>query len=431
MHRRSALTGSAALAAFAVVGSLLAAPTPARAVTVAGAPASAALAPTSVPALSRTDQRIASMLTVRAVDKQLGRDLAGFVTDGVSNQPLWDKQSYARQLPASTTKLITAANALTVFGPAYHVTTTVRRGTTWGQVVLVGAGDPSLSRAGMRILAASTAKAVRAQGRHWVRVQVDDYLFPRPTLATGWSSSYMPTDVSPVRALVVSGHRRWDTSIDAGNVFAGLLKEYGVRTSAVVRARAPAGTPVLAKVQGRRLDVMVKDMLLPSDNDHAEALHRLVAIRAGYPATWTGAAAAQRKVLAGLGIDLGTSRLYDGSGLSRSDRLTARQLVSVLSLPLDGNHPRLVSLLSSLPVAGRSGTLARNYLRYTTWPTRCAAGLVEGKTGSLRGVITLAGYARGADGRTKAFALLANGVPSTLTTRKAVDKLATTVTGCW
>jgi D-alanyl-D-alanine carboxypeptidase/D-alanyl-D-alanine-endopeptidase (penicillin-binding protein 4) len=431
MRRRSTVTGAAAVAAFAIIGALLAAPGPAQASTVAGTPAAVAVTPTLVPALSRTDQRMASMLTVRATDRLLGSDLTGLVTDGVTQQELWSQGRSTGQLPASTTKLITAANALTVFGPSYRFTTTVRRGTTWGQVALVGAGDPSLSRAGMRILAASTAKAVRAHGRHWVRVQVDDYLFPRPTLATGWLSDYMPTDVSPVRALVVGQHRRWDTSIDAGNEFASLLKEYGVRTSAVVRARAPAGTPLLAKVQGRRLDLIVKDMLLPSDNDHAEALHRLVAIRAGYPATWTGAAAAQRNVLAGLGIDLGTSRLYDGSGLSRSDRLTARQLVSVLSLPLDGNHPQLVSLLSSLPVAGRSGTLAPNYLRYTTWPTRCAAGLVEGKTGSLRGVITLAGYARGADGRTKAFALLANGVPSTLTTRKAVDKLATTVTGCW
>jgi D-alanyl-D-alanine carboxypeptidase/D-alanyl-D-alanine-endopeptidase (penicillin-binding protein 4) len=429
MRRRSTFTGSAALAAFAFVGSLMAGP--AEAVADAAAPASAGLTATSLPALSGTDQRIAAKLTVRTTDPLLGTDLTGLVTDPRAGGQVWAQRPSTTQLPASTTKLVTSVNALTVFGPAHRFTTTVRRGTTWGQVVVVGAGDPSLSRAGMRILAASTARAVRAHGRHWVTVHVDDSLFPAPSLAVGWNSDYMPTDVSPVRALVVSQHRRWDTSIDAGKVFASLLKEYGVSTSSVVRKRAPGGTPVLASVQGRRLDAIVKDMLLPSDNDHAEALHRLVARRAGYSATWTGAAAAQRKVLAGLGIDLGDSRLYDGSGLSRSDRLTARQLVSVLSLPLDGNHPRLVSLLDSLPVAGRSGTLGPTYLRYTTWPTTCAVGLIEAKTGSLRGVITLAGYARGADGRTKAFALLANGVPSTLTTRKAVDKLATTVTGCW
>ncbi len=429
MRRRSTATGFAALAAFSVAGSLVA--SPAQALSFAGAPAAAPLPATSVPLLSNTDQRIDAMLTVRATSNQLGSDLTGLVTDGVSRQLLWSQRRSTRQLPASTTKIVTAANALTVFGPAHRFTTTVRKGSTWAKVVVVGAGDPSLSRANMASLAQQTAADVRAHKVSRVTVQVDDSLFPRPSLAYGWKSNYMPTDVSPVRALVVSQHRRWDTSLDAGKVFSELLANYGVRTRAIERARAPKGSPVLATVQGRRLDSIVKSMLLPSDNDYAEALHRLVARKAGYPATWSGAAAAQRKVLAGLGIDLGTSRLYDGSGLSRADRLTARQLVSVLSLPLDGNHPKLVSLLSSLPVSGRTGTLAANYLRYVTWPTRCAVGLIEGKTGSLSGVITLAGYARGADGRTKAFAFLANGVPSTLTTRRAVDKLATTVTGCW
>jgi len=429
MRRRSTVTGFAALAAFAVAGSLVA--SPAEAGTVAGAPAATPLTVAGLPALSKTDARIDAMLTVRATNKQLGPDLTGVVTDARSGQELWVQWRSSPQLPASTTKLVTAVNALSVFGPAHRFTTTVRKGSTWGKVVVVGAGDPSLSYGRMKVLAAATAKAVRARGIRRVYVQVDDSLFPRPSLAHGWKSTYMPTDVSPVRALVVSQHTRWDTSIDAGKVFSNLLATYGVRTVAVQRARAARTAPVLASVQSPRLDGIVKGMLLPSDNDYAEALHRLVALRAGYPATWAGAAAAQRKVLKDQGVDLGTSRLYDGSGLSRADRLTAKQLVAILSLPLDGNHPRLVSLLSSLPVAGRSGTLAARYLRYTTWPTRCAVGLVEGKTGSLSGVITLAGYARGADGRTKAFAFLANGVPSTLTTRRAVDKLASTVTGCW
>ena len=84
-----------------------------------------------------------------------------------------------------------------------------------------------------------------------------------------------------------------------------------------------------------------------------------------------------------------------------------------------------------MAVAGVSGTLAPDYLRYVTAPTRCAAGLIEAKTGSLSGVIALSGLARGADGRLKAFSFLLNRVSSTLRTRRAVDRLATTVTGCW
>jgi len=425
------------LAAFGVAATIVASPagavtapatTPATSLTTGTTTPQVAAA---VPALSTTDQRVATMLGVRSTNKDLGSDLTGLVSDASSGQQVWSQLRRTRQLPASTTKLVTSVNALESFGPGHRFTTTVRKGSTWGRVVLVGSGDPSLSGTNLKSLAAATATAVRAKGVRRVTVLVDDSLFPRPTSAYGWKSDYMPTDVSPVRALVVNQHRVWDTSVDAGKVFSGFLKSYGVTTREVVRGRAAAGARVLASVQGRRVDRIVEAMLLPSDNDIAEALHRLVALKAGRAATWSGASTAQREVLLKLGVDLGTSRLYDGSGLSRQDRLTAAQLVDVLSLPISGAHPRLASLPASLPVAGRSGTLAANYLRYTTWPTSCAAGLVQAKTGSLSGVITLAGYARGADGRTKAFAFLANGVPSTLTTRRAVDKLSTTVTGCW
>jgi serine-type D-Ala-D-Ala carboxypeptidase/endopeptidase (penicillin-binding protein 4) len=157
-----------------------------------------------------------------------------------------------------------------------------------------------------------------------------------------------------------------------------------------------------------------------------------VAIKTGFAATWAGAQLAQRTVLGRLGVDLGTSVLYDGSGLSRADRLAPIDVVRVLSLAFDGAHPDLSVLqTNSLAIAGVSGTLAPRYLRFVTNPTKCAAGLIEAKTGSLHGVIALSGFARGADGKVKLFSFLLNHVPDTLKTRRAVDKLASTITGCW
>jgi serine-type D-Ala-D-Ala carboxypeptidase/endopeptidase (penicillin-binding protein 4) len=383
--------------------------------------------------LSASDQRVHDRLGTRSHDSRLGPDLAGLVTDVETGRTVWARHAGERQLPASNVKLLTAVSALESFGPAHRFRTTVVQGATARRFVLVGGGDPSLSRAGLRTLASRTVAAAQAAGLTWVRVDVDDSLFPNPRSARGWKSSYVTEDVSPVRALVVDQHRRWDTSVDAGQVFAQALERKGldVRRS-VTRVSATAGAPPVAEVFGDRLDAIVAVMLRTSDNDVAEVLHRMVALQTGYRPTWPGAAAALVASMARLGVELAPGSVYDGSGLSRADRLRPRELVAVLRAAFDPAHPNLASLQQgSLAVAGVSGTLAPDYLRYVTAPTRCAAGLIQAKTGSLSGVITLSGFARGADGRIKLFSFLLNHVSSTLSTRRAVDRLATTVTGCW
>lgn len=415
LHRSLSL--SAAALALAVASAVL----PATGAAAASAP------------LSATDQRIHDRLGTRSSDSHLGPDLAGLVMDLQTGQTVWARHAGERQLPASNVKLLTAVNALESFGPAHRFRTTVVQGSTARRFVLVGGGDASLSRADLRSLASQTVAAARAAGLTWVRIDVDDSLFPKPRLARGWKSSYVTQDVAPVRALVVDQHRRWDTSIDAGQVFARALERKGldVRRS-VTRVPSTAGAPPVGEVFGDRLDTTVAYMLRTSDNDVAEVLHRMVAVQTGYRPTWPGAAAAQVASLARLGVTLAPDSVRDGSGLSRADRLRPRELVAVLRTAFDPAHPNLASLQQgSLAVAGVSGTLAPDYLRYVTAPTRCAAGLIEAKTGSLSGVITLSGIARGADGRVKLFSFLLNHVPSTLSTRRAVDRLATTVTGCW
>jgi serine-type D-Ala-D-Ala carboxypeptidase/endopeptidase (penicillin-binding protein 4) len=383
-------------------------------------------------ALSTTDQAVHDALTRRSTREALGPDLAGLVTDAETGQVLWSRTPLEHQLPASNTKLVTAVNALSTFGPTYTIKTKVVQGTTARRLVLVGGGDPSLTRANLTTLAKAVTPGVRSRGLRTVRVLVDDSLFPAPSLAFGWKSSYVPTDVRAVRALVVNQHEVSDTAMNAGRVFARRLVAQGLKVRVVVRHQAPAHATVLATVRGRSMASMVATMLRNSDNDYAEALHRLVAIKTGRAPTWGGARRAQRAALARLGVDLGAATLYDGSGLSRADRLAPLDIVRVLSLAFDGAHPDLASLQhNSLAIAGRTGTLAPRYLRYVTAPSNCAAGLIEAKTGSLSGVIALSGFARGADGRTKLFSFLLNQVPSTLKTRQAVDRLASTITGCW
>ena len=84
-----------------------------------------------------------------------------------------------------------------------------------------------------------------------------------------------------------------------------------------------------------------------------------------------------------------------------------------------------------LPVSGRLGTLRASLGRFTTAPSKCAAGKVVAKTGSLSDAVALAGYTRGTDGRLKAFAFVVNYRHADLALRRHVDALAATVTGCY
>ncbi|MFD0630479.1 D-alanyl-D-alanine carboxypeptidase/D-alanyl-D-alanine-endopeptidase [Catenulispora yoronensis] len=173
---------------------------------------------------------------------------------------------------------------------------------------------------------------------------------------------------------------------------------------------------------------MVEHMLTVSDNDLAEALLRQVALAGGKPATFEGGVAAVREQLGRLGVGLTGLSVLDGSGLSRDDRISPAFLVSVLSAAAADDHPDLRAALTGLPVAGLTGTLAEDG-RYTTPQSSAGAGLVRAKTGSLTGVVTLAGLVRDNDGQLLVFALMADQATDTASARAAVDRIATTLAG--
>jgi D-alanyl-D-alanine carboxypeptidase/D-alanyl-D-alanine-endopeptidase (penicillin-binding protein 4) len=430
--RRTALAVSAA--AGCLIPLVAAAPSSGavRPVSSSSVRAAGALPTAAVYHSSVADRRMARALSNRAVSRLFGTHFSGTVLDVETNHVIWSRYGGTGRLPASTTKLVTATNALNLYGPDHRFTTTVVSSYGSAVLTLVGSGDPSLSTADLRVLAEQSAAQVKAAGRSSVLLGFDDHLFAPPSLASGWKRTYVPSDVRWVRALVVDGHHAADTSLDAATVFAGLLRAQGIAVPSVRRSYARAGSPVVASVQGDRLDAIVRQMMLVSDNDHAEALHRLVAVGTGRPATWAGAALAQRSMLARDGITLSSSALRDGSGLSRADRLTSTQLAFVVDNILEPEQTDLAILRDGgLPVAGRTGTLRASLGRFSSGPARCAAGKVVAKTGSLSDAVTLAGYTRGADGRLKAFAFVVNFVPANRTIRQRVDLLAATVNGCY
>jgi D-alanyl-D-alanine carboxypeptidase/D-alanyl-D-alanine-endopeptidase (penicillin-binding protein 4) len=148
----------------------------------------------------------------------------------------------------------------------------------------------------------------------------------------------------------------------------------------------PTRALVLASHLGRPFAEVARGMMKRSDNP----LTRLTYLRLGVQAATNGeptldaAARSVKEWFTTKGIPTDGLVMDNGSGLSRSERITAQQMAAVLDASFKG--PFAPELLTSLPVAGVDGTLARRF----------KGSLVEGrarmKTGTLRNVVALAGY---------------------------------------
>lgn len=124
-----------------------------------------------------------------------------------------------------------------------------------------------------------------------------------------------------------------------------------------------------------------------SNNLYAETLLRLMGSRVSQPAeasTPDRGLLVLRQTLTRLGIDPQGYRLVDGSGLSRKNLASPKVLVDTLKAIAQSPHREVFR--ASLAVAGQSGTLRQRFLNTPV------AGRFYGKTGTLQGVSTLAGY---------------------------------------
>ncbi|WP_406151896.1 D-alanyl-D-alanine carboxypeptidase/D-alanyl-D-alanine-endopeptidase [Streptomyces sp. NBC_01012] len=412
--------------------------TPVAGAVMAGQSAFAADQPAasqeSVNRLDANDQKLVDNLNARAQDKNIGSTFSGVVMDAESNEVIWGHDAKTALMPASNTKLATATAALTLMGPDHKFTTKVVYGD--GTLTLVGGGDRTLTTADLTELAKSATAGLKNAGLDTVKVRIDDSLFAEPTLAEGWNSSYYDDQIAPVRSLVVDGKLVQDTAVDAGKVFAEQLTEQGIDvTGDVTRGQAGSTDFPVAEHQSAELSTIVEQMLKTSDNDIAETLLRATALASGREATYEGGTAAVRDVLTGwYGISVSNFEIHDGSGLSRSNRITAQTVAEILDLTTDSRHSDLLkSITDGLPVAGEAGsTLGPEWGRFDTENSECAVGKVKGKTGTLTGAIALSGLTQGKDGRWKVFSFIEN--DSTAdggAIKDALDGLAATVNGCW
>lgn len=250
------------------------------------------------------------------------------------------------------------------------------------------------------------------------------------TAPPGTKTELVLTEPAPnqfrLAGVIAQGDRPWegtvalkDPALYAARVFASVLEEKGIRIMGAVVTSSealPTGLRVLASHESPPLSEILAVVNKESQNLHAEILLRLVGQRASGQGTVAAGQAAVQAFLTRSGVPADSWGLQDGSGLSRSDLLTAHGLVSLL-VAMD-RQPYAQAFRGSLAEPGQKGTLENRLKGYY--------GRLQAKTGTLRQANALAGYLTATDGDRLAFALLLNN--HTLQAREAVAAIDELVT---
>ncbi|MYR08369.1 D-alanyl-D-alanine carboxypeptidase/D-alanyl-D-alanine-endopeptidase [Gordonia sp. SID5947] len=371
-------------------------------------------------------------------DPALGQ-FTGQISDALTGATLWSDSPTQPRVPASNAKILTASASLLALPHEKRLTTTVVVGAG-GQVILKGAGDPTLSAQprgadtfytnAPRI--ADLAAQIRKAGIPVTSVAVDTSAFTGPTMDSTWDKGDIAGgDITPIESLIADGGRiepldEYSPRVENPAITSGeaLAKALGVNAP-VTEQTAPAGAQTVASVTSAPLVTRVNDMLRYSDNVLAEALSVELSVARGGPASLAGGVSAVKSTLAEHGFDMSVVTLRDASGLSYANKVPASVLDKLMAGASGESQPLMRPMLDGLPVAAGTGTLADRF-DPTSNP---GAGWVRAKTGTLTGVSSLTGIVQTIDGRVLSFALMSGGT-SPADARPALDNVAGELREC-
>jgi len=400
--------------------------------------------PTDTPTVTpTTDGRDCSIAELALDDRLVG--LHAQVLNPATNEVLFDVQGNVPAQTASVMKLLTATAALQVLGPNYRVQTKVYADLdNPGHIVIVGAGDPTLSRvrAGVQSVYKDAPKLAD------LAVQINEWARSSPitniTLdSTYFEAEYWDTDnpdsertigyQSIVTALQVDGDRANPTaqtsprSLDPVNAAGiALKKAIGRLAASATLTQDKAGENLLeiASVRSQPISKWIEHMLRVSDNTEAEFLARLVSKQLGYEGSRDWVEDALKEALSRAGLTTTELQLRDGSGSNEWNRVPATFINALLKKVLN-EEGDLEIIKRALPIAAETGSLANRFQGENI----DAAGKIFAKTGWTKSEYSLAGIIKAKDGTDLVFSIAAIGDVNA-TAKDAIDNLATGIYRC-
>lgn len=341
---------------------------------------------------------------------------------------------------ASNMKLFTTSTALSRFGPEYRIATGLLgegdidiKGVLHGSLYLRGAGDPALGDPAFydRFLGGvgtdiyELVEGLREAGVRGVsgRLYADDSVFDRlrGVADSGYGTSPY---IGPLSGLsfdsgygdVSADSFASDPALTAAGALARALRAAGIAIHGVARATTPPGATALAAVDSPTMSQLVQATDVYSNNFFAEMLIKLLGANFGGAGTTRAGAGVVERFARSLGSGV---QAVDGSGLTRSNRASPRQVVRLL-LAMRASAVG-EDLIGDLALTGHSGTVASR-TRGTAAYGRCRT-----KTGTLTGVSNLSGFCFNRDGKTMAFSILMGSVYNLSEAHRQQDLIAAAV----
>ncbi|TML84695.1 MAG: hypothetical protein E6G09_06960 [Actinobacteria bacterium] len=286
--------------------------------------------------------------------------------DLASGTVLFEQNPGRPLAPASNEKLPLTYAALVRLGPAFRIETDVLGegqldGTQWtGTLVLKGNGDPTLSSADLRALAAQ----VKSSGIRSVTggVSGDESAYDARRIVAGWKPSFFIDESPPLSALVVDRARvgrivSRSPALAAATAFRDALLKAGIAVAGPVRAAvATEWSEQLASVSSPPLGAMLRFMDRESDNFTAEMLLKQLGLSELGRGTSAAGAAVVTQALSEARVPMTGVRISSGSGRHSGSRRTcsARGSWMELSGPALSSSRGTVIPRSPAPTCARS-----------------------------------------------------------------------------
>ena len=386
--------------------------------------------------LNRLPDSIAAGLQLRGLPEQ---NLGAYVRPATGGQPLLASYADQPRNPASTMKLVTSYTALGVLGPTYrfpteiYTTGNVAGDTLQGDVIIKGYGNPDFRERDFReLLQALRGRGIRNIAGNFI---IDKTYFDVPYQAPIDENVGAAYNALPEALLYNERGSCYEISGKAGqvqricpiaprnsndlnaNLFGDFWRiwvgEMGGRMGGGLQVQA---TPSGAQLVHTQLSDPLRDIIVEINKDSNNVMARQLLLASGAkqfgaPGTTQKGAAAVGQWLESRGLHFNHLRIENGSGLSRVERISAREMGEMLVDVY--NSPYRDDLMRSMAVLGVDGTV-KNRLKNL-------AGRGKFKTGTLRDVRALAGYLNASDGQTYVIALLHNDANIRATAKEVHD----------